>query len=361
MNIDLANIKNYPSTRYQGSKRKIIPWIYENIKDLNFETVLDIYGGTGSVSYMFKKMGKTVTYNDSLRFNYLIGKAVIENKEIRLNESDVEFLLNHKSEEAYNKVQKFFHDIYYYPKENKWIDKTISAIESLNSYPAKVLEFKSALAYYSLFQACLIKRPFNLFHRKNLNLRKNKVKRTFGNYTSWNKSFIDYYLKFIDEANDLVFDNGKECFSTNYLVEDIDKIEFDLVYLDPPYYRKDSSNETSDYQKVYHFLEGLAHYNNWEELIDFNSINRRFKRQIKSAEPTNMELIKTFEEIFYRFKSSHLVFSYKKGGTPSIETLVKLLKRYKKNVFTRSFHYKYALNHQNGNARKNREVLIIAV
>ncbi len=65
----------FPSTRFQGSKRKIIPWIFNVIKDLKFNTVLDGFGGTASVSYLFKKMGKAVTYNDNLKFNYYIGKA----------------------------------------------------------------------------------------------------------------------------------------------------------------------------------------------------------------------------------------------------------------------------------------------
>ena len=50
----------FPSTRYQGSKNKILDWISHFTKDLNFNTVLDAFGGTGSVGYMFKKQGKQV-------------------------------------------------------------------------------------------------------------------------------------------------------------------------------------------------------------------------------------------------------------------------------------------------------------
>ena len=56
----------FPSTRYQGSKNKILDWISYSTKDLSFETVLDAFGGTGSVGYMFKKQGKQVFYNDYL-------------------------------------------------------------------------------------------------------------------------------------------------------------------------------------------------------------------------------------------------------------------------------------------------------
>lgn len=59
----------FPSTRFQGSKLKIVDWIWDSIKDLRFKTALDAFGGTGSVAYMLKQKGKKVTYNDILTFN----------------------------------------------------------------------------------------------------------------------------------------------------------------------------------------------------------------------------------------------------------------------------------------------------
>ena len=52
-----------PSTRYQGSKLKLLPFIGSHLSDLEFESALDAFGGTGSVSYMLKARGKAVTYN----------------------------------------------------------------------------------------------------------------------------------------------------------------------------------------------------------------------------------------------------------------------------------------------------------
>ncbi len=114
----------------------------------------------------------------------------------------------------------------------------------------------------------MIKRPFNLFHRKNLYLRKNKVERSFGNFHTWNKHFDNYFFKFIEEANKLIFDNSKKCVAVNDSVYNLPDDNFDLVYFDPPYFRKNSSNETSFYNRTYHFLEGLANYDSWENLID---------------------------------------------------------------------------------------------
>lgn len=352
-------IKKFPTTRYQGSKRKIIPWLYNQIRDLEFETVLDAFGGSSTVSYLFKMMGKSVTYNDNLRFNYLIGKALIENSKVTLNKNDLDTILQLTVNENFKIVQQHFKDIYYFPSENKWIDDRISAIYNLNSYPENILEYKKSLAYYALIQSCLIKRPFNLFHRKNLQLRKNKVDRTFGNYKTWNRRFDSYFKRFTIEANKAVFDTGKACFATNESVFEINNLDYDMVYLDPPYFRNNSDNETSYYSETYHFLEGLSNYKNWEGLIDINTINKRFKTQIDFNNFGSEKINDSFESLFDKFKKSKILVSYKKGGVPSIGTLVKLMKKFKHRVYTRSIHYKYALNHQNGNASKNREVLII--
>ena len=40
---EVAN--DFPKTRYQGSKLKILGWIWENIKDLKFNSALDAFGG----------------------------------------------------------------------------------------------------------------------------------------------------------------------------------------------------------------------------------------------------------------------------------------------------------------------------
>lgn len=54
--IPVTRVGILPSTRYQGSKYKIIDWIDYYTKDLQFDSVLDAFGGTGCVGYMFKKM-----------------------------------------------------------------------------------------------------------------------------------------------------------------------------------------------------------------------------------------------------------------------------------------------------------------
>src|SRR5262245_8778907 len=75
-----------PSTRYQGSKRKLLSWIWEHVRDLRFHSVLDLFSGTASVSYLFKSQGKAVTANDSLQSNREIAVALVENSGVQLTE-----------------------------------------------------------------------------------------------------------------------------------------------------------------------------------------------------------------------------------------------------------------------------------
>jgi adenine-specific DNA-methyltransferase len=358
--IKPIDFKSFPTTRYQGSKRKILSWIYDSLKEIPFRTALDACGGSGSVSYLLKKMGKAVTYNDKLHFNYLIGKAIIENQTNKLTDEDIADLKGENPEITYkNIIDSNFKDVYYLSRENRWLDKVTNNIVNMNHYQENVLQYKRALAYYALFQSSLVKRPFNLFHRKNLEIRTNDVERNFGNKTTWEKSFDYFFNKFTAEANNLVFDSGTYCRATNESIFNIDPYYFDLVYIDIPYIRKDGSNESSNYLKCYHFLEGLSRYNDWENIIDYESINLRLKNIEQQNDFSEKRIYESVEEILLKFRHNKIVFSYKAGGVPSIDFIEKIMKKLGKQVHRNSMHYKYALNHQNGDAKNNREVLII--
>lgn len=356
------SIKDFPSTRYQGSKRKILNWLFENLKDLQFTTVLDAFGGTSSVSYLFKIMGKEVTFNDELNFNYLIGKALIENQGVTMTIDEIESIVNIDQLVGYPSfIKDNFTDIYFTDFENDWIDKFLYKINRKDTFSGnlKEVEFKKSIALFGLFQASMTKRPYNLFHRKNLYMRLNDVKRNFGNKITWEKSFKEQVKKFVLEANSGIFEGENKCKSINCSAFELKNEPYDLVYLDPPYVDKNGDHDTVDYLYCYHFLEGISRYNEWDTLIDFETKNLRFKRDYYSTNFKKKNVLESFEKLFDNFKDSTIVISYKKNGVPSIEEIVKVLERYKKNVRQVSMHYIYALNKQNGNAKENREVLII--
>src|SRR5258708_6016918 len=145
----------FPSTRYQGSKRKLVNWIWENVRGLPFDTVLDVFGGTGVVSYLFKNANKTVTYNDNLAFNWNIGLALIQNADIKLSIQDIELILGAHSGVAYpDFIQRTFKNIYFTDEENAWLDHVTYNIDHFLDHP-----IKQAIARFALFQSCIIKRP----------------------------------------------------------------------------------------------------------------------------------------------------------------------------------------------------------
>lgn len=343
-----------PSTRYQGSKRRMVPWLKNILENLKFETALDAFGGSGSISFLFKSMGKEVTFNDILKSNCQTGIALIENKNIKLNVKDIEFIFNTRKTESYPElISKIYTGIYFLNEENILLDKIIKNIEDLSLlYNGKTLRYKKALAYHNLFQSCLSKRPFNLFHRKNLNLRTSNVKRSFGNKKTWDKPFKDHFIKFNEEYSKFIFDNGKNNTVVNTDIFNIN-YEFDLVYFDPPYCRKDSFYP-QNYAEMYHFLEGIMNYKIWEYNIDNSRLNKPF---IFQENTWNHDLISNFDRLFHKFSNSILVVSYGNKGKPSIQTIVRLMKKYKKTVITKSVSYSYKLNRNNG--KGYREVIII--
>lgn len=335
-----------PTTRYQGSKAKLLPWIWENLRGIEFDSVLDLFGGSGVFSYWMKAMGKDVTYNDYLRFNHLIGKAIIENREVLLDESSLQFILEPDPSYRYLKfIEETFGDIYYTHEENQWLDVVVQNILRLKD------DYKQALAFYALFQACLVKRPFNLFHRANLYIRLAEVKRSFGNKSTWDRPFPDHFLKFVSEANSLVFDNGRRNISLNKEALEVGG-SYDLVYIDPPY--TSAAGNSVDYLAFYHFLEGLARYHEWPDLIDYSTKNKAFRRFNNPwSRPDRIRAC--FKECFDRFRGSILVVSYREDGIPSIGEMEKDLFLFKSQVRVFRFPgYRYALSR-----RSTGEVLFV--
>ena len=183
---------NLPVTRYYGSKRRLLDKIWDalSLHQIEFDSMLDLFGGTAIVSYYMAQKGKNIIYNDILSFNCEIAKALLCSPRGSFTENDALMLLQKVNGREYqNIVADNFNQVYYTPDEDEIIDIVVQNILHLE-------DKKKASAYYILFQSCMIKRPFNLFHRKNLNLRTNFVKANFGNKVTWEQSFKDLFLKF---------------------------------------------------------------------------------------------------------------------------------------------------------------------
>lgn len=308
----------FPSTRYQGSKRKLAAAIVRHANRWNYTSVLDAFGGTGAVAHAFKVAGKKVIYNDLLAFNQQIGLALIENDHRKLSEDELRWLLERHSDVGYgDTIERWFDGIYYPRDENRWLDMMVGNIRALGD------RFAQALAWRALFQAALVKRPYNLFHRRNLYMRAARVPRSFGNKTTWDRPFDQHFLHFAREANAAVFAGSHPCTALRGDAAEV-PTDVDLAYLDPPY--TNARGLSVDYHHFYHFLEGIMDYDRWPQRIDPRSRHRRLVAEHHSwnrPDRVRDELIRLLD----RFAAAHILVSYRSDGIPAIREITDWLKR----------------------------------
>jgi len=341
------HLTDFVSTRFQGSKKRLTEWIWASVHDLEFDSVLDLFGGTGAVSHMFKGAGKRVVYNDVLRFNWHIARALLENNTVRLSEQEVDTVLTRQPTLTYPTfIADTFSGIYFTDDENAWLDQAVHNIENLLDDP-----YKKCIARFALYQACIIKRPYNLFHRSNLYMRTADVKRSFGNATTWNKPFDVFFRKFVREANNAIFNNGRENMALNVDALEVNE-DCDLVYIDPPYVS--DKGTATDYFGFYQFLEGLAQYEDWPDRIDTTT------KHLAIPSPATpwvrpKEVASAFDAVLRRHAEKTMVISYRDDGIPSVDTLSATLRELGKTVAVHRLPQKYVLS-----TRATHEVLIVA-
>lgn len=342
---------NLPVTRYYGSKRKIVDKIWDALKyhRIEFQSVLDLFGGTGVVSYYMAQRGKDVIYNDILSFNCQIAKALLQTPKGSFTKHDARQLLQKVPKVDYKHIiSECFQDIYYLDSENDMIDIVVQNIQLLP--PEKL-----ASAYYVLFQSCMIKRPFNIFHRKNLNLRTNFTKAKFGNKVTWEQNFEDLFVKFTQELNTFQFERLPICNIVNSSALSCN-IHADLVYIDTPYFSKRNSTSIT-YHNRYHFLEGLMHYEEIPTLINNKKVNLEMSVGKCPEFEVRSNYLNELDELICNHKDSVIALSYTTEGYPSIDELGEVIRRYKPEIHICYLgKHGFALNHNN---KERQEVLII--
>ncbi len=343
---DVPAVERFPSTRYQGSKVRHLRWIRSHLEGISFGSALDAFGGTGAVSYLFKAMGKRTIYNDHLKANFLTGKALVENKDVRLEARRLVEVFRPLPGRNYDDfIARTFKDIFFTDDENRQLDVAGRNLQYLGGYEA-------TLAYHAIFQACIAKRPYNLFHRANLYMRLADVDRSFGNKATWDKSFEEHSIAAVNEANAAVFDNGME--NVAVCVDALDApADVDLVYLDPPY--MSDKGVGVDYLDFYHFIEGLADYDTWPSVVDHKYKHRPLRRR-ETPWCDKERISQQFDRVLDRFKDSIIVLSYRSDGIPSVSELIKLVKRHKRRVREPVFaNQKYVLSN-----KQSMELLLVA-
>lgn len=329
-------VSAYPSTRFMGSKSKLLAEIWSVASQFDVNTVVDLFSGSGIVGYMFKAQGKSVISNDYMAMSAIFTKAMIENNSITLPlEEAKKLLVSHKESDHF--VYTRFQGLYYTDAENDLIDTLRTNIASIKE------PYKHAIAMTALIRACIKKRPRGIFtytgHRYDDGRKDLK------------KSLSQHFLDAVEAVNNAIFDNGKVNRSKHGDAMNLRVKNADLVYIDPPYYSPHSDNE---YVRRYHFVEGLARDWNGVEIQE-NTQTKKFK-SYPTPFSTRKGASDAFDKLFKKFSNSILIVSYSSNSLPTQDEMVAIMAKYKQHVEVIPIDYKYSFGNQN-EAKTHRNIV----
>ncbi len=326
-------VSKYPPTRYMGSKSKLLLQIWAVTSQFTFDTVVDLFSGSGIVGYMFKAKGKTVISNDYMVMSATFTKAMVENNNVLLPIEEAKSLLV-KTKETDRFVETTFRGLYFTDEENLLIDILRTNIAGMRN------QYKRAIAMTALIRACTKKRPRGIFTYTGD--RYNDGRKDL------KKSLEQQFLEAVESINEAVFDNGKNNKSKHGDAMELKVKHPDLVYIDPPYYSPLSDNE---YVRRYHFVEGLAR--DWKGVeIQEDTITKKFK-SYPTPFSTRKGAADAFDKLFKKFSGSILIVSYSSNSQPTQDEMVTLMAKYKEHVEVIPIDYTYSFGNQK-HAKTNR-------
>ena len=328
-----GQVNLYPPTRFMGSKSKLLSDIWKVASNFKFESVLDLFSGSGIVGYMFKSQGKRVISNDYMAMSAVFTKAMVENNTIILPLTEARELLVEKRESDHF-VEKTFKGLYFSDEDNRLIATLRTNIWGLDD------EYKKAIALTALIRACTKKRPRGIFTY------------TGERYNDGRRDLLitleQQFIEAVEAVNAAVFDNYRQNISIQGDAMNVPGERPDLVYIDPPYYSPLSDNE---YVRRYHFVEGLAR--DWKGVeIQEHTKTKKFK-SYPTPFSTRNGAADAFDKLFEKYKDSILIVSYSSNSLPTQDEMVEIMRRYKEHVEVVPIEYTYSFGNQ-GTAKTHR-------
>jgi adenine-specific DNA methylase len=317
----------FPEPQYLGAKHTHLAWIKKFIPN-DVSVALDAFAGSQTLAFLFKQMGFQTITNDFLSFNNQIGLALIENKNEKLLQDDLEILLQPAENKSdFQLIQSIYTDIFFEESEAKFLDNFRANIPLLNS------PYKQALAFSLINRSMTRKVTMGHFgHTQALKYANNpeRIKRNRSLIRPIKEIFEDLLPKY----NSAVFDNKQENKSYHQNILDLLPTlkKVDLAYFDPPY-----CDSHADYQSFYHLLETYTEY--WQDKQFVNSI-KRYEPQHFSGFNKKKDVINSFENLFeYSQEIPHWLISYNDRSYPSVEELLKIVSKYRDvTVETKLYH-----------------------
>lgn len=277
-NMKTTKINN---RRYLGNKYKLLDFIKSTIaaECQGINTVADIFAGTGSVASAFTD--KKLITNDILYFNYICHVAWFGSQ--KYNEPKIEALVcyyNLAQPQEENYMSENFSDTFFSAADCRKIGFIREDIEK--RYNAGEINARErAILITSLLYAM------------------DKIANTCGHYDAYIKGatfekHLELTLPLASNENN----KNNQCYNedANRLVE---RIEADLVYIDPPY-------NSRQYCDAYHLLENVAR---WEKPAVTGVALKMDRRKLKSDYCTS-SAAKAFEDLVSKIKAKYILLSY---------------------------------------------------
>ncbi len=269
--------------RYLGNKNSILPFIDSIIKNEigHFNSLCDIFSGTGVVGSYFNTKNNKIIFNDLLYHNFISLNAFLNQ-----NNFDKDKLLDIIN--GFNnltiKKENYFSDNFggrYFSKKNA----------------RKIGFIRQSIKKLFVEDKINIKEKFILL--TSLNYSIDKIANTVGHYDAYIKKelkVLEFKMEMLDiniqnNANNKIYNKD-----ANFLIRDI---ECDILYLDPPY-------NSRQYCDAYHLLENLSL---WQKPEVFGTAKKFDRSKIKS-EYCKINASILFDDLVQNAKCKYILLSY---------------------------------------------------
>ncbi|MBK5263370.1 MAG: DNA adenine methylase [Peptostreptococcaceae bacterium] len=278
-------MSKYPKVNYIGNKSSISKWIIDSFP-ITSGTILDIFSGGASVSYELKKRGFRTITNDILFSNFVLGKAIIENSSIKLNEDVLNMRISEEKINGKFLELEFLKNKLFFDYEVKELSKLVLIANELDGSEKNI--------FLSLLRRAMIRKlPYS-----RMNVPWEQIKKLRDEEYSYEKykrrrayhnlSFEDHIKNNLNDYNNAIFDNSCENKAYNLdALEMIDNLhdKVDLIYMDPPYPSTMNKYESfyGDFDKIFvqrkehaDYTNKLTFIKNLNKLIEFSATKSKY-------------------------------------------------------------------------------------
>ena len=334
----MVEIKN---RRYIGCKTKLLKRIYDSVEEMGFDnrySFADVFAGTGVVGYHFAENGYKVLLNDILSSNTIAYEAWLGDGAFDL--AKIESLI------------AFFNDINPSDLSDNYFSK-VYGNKYFSKNDAKKIGF--IRDYLEDHRNELTEREYSII-LTSLVYCTDKIANTVGHFESYLRK------KPVERGVNLQMLNIDKRIKPAIICEEdanelVKKIQFDIVYIDPPY-------NARQYVNFYHVLENLVR---WKKPTVFEGNSMKFKRnELKSDYCRANKATLLFKDLIQNIKAKLIVVSYNNtynaNSISSINTIseedLKMILSNKGKLTIKEIDYKF-FNAGKTNIKNHKEYLYI--